>query len=204
LDDIAAFVVPKRDTPSGNLSTIFVQADNVTISGLDVTAYDDPDYNFKTISVIGNNVTIKNCKIHAREQVSCIYMYDPRYNSTTDTSHITSYRFEGNYLDVGDCDPSGVYGSGIRISSGPGWSGDVANRVISNNTISLGYDAIEFVGPGGDPWDIYPVGAATITGNTFTGQKVASVFAWGNIKINKAMATLTGMPYMLTTHLIKK
>ena len=172
--DVVAFIIPKRDTPSGNLSTIFVQADNVTISGLDVTAYDDPDYNFKTISVTGDNVTIKNCKLHAGDQVSSIYMYDPNYDVGTNTSHIQSYKFENNSLEAG-----GIYASGIRISSGPGWSGDVANRIISGNAISDGSYGIEFVGPGGDDWDVYPVGAATVTTNSFSGQDKGSVVAWG-------------------------
>jgi len=176
-NDVQAFVVPERDTPLGNLSTIFVQADNVTISGLDVTAYDDPDHNFKTISVIGDNPTIKDCKLHALDQVSSIYMYDPRYNSTADTSYIQSYAFEHNYLDAG-----GIDAAGVRISSGPGWSGDVADRVIGGNTFDLGSYGIEFVGPGGDSWDVYPVGAATITGNSFSGQDKGSVVAWGKYK----------------------
>ena len=113
--NVAAFVVPKRDTPLGNLSTIFVQADGVTISGLDVTAYADQDFNYKTISVIGDNVTIKNSALHAGDQVSSIYVYDPRYDEVTNTSHLQSYRFEGNSLDA-----EGIDASGIRISSGPG------------------------------------------------------------------------------------
>ena len=91
---VAAYIIPMRNTPSGNLSTFFVQADNVTISGLDVTAYADPAYNFKTISVIGENVTIKNCKLHNLDQVSCIYVYYPCYNSGTDVSYVR-IRFHG-------------------------------------------------------------------------------------------------------------
>ena len=151
-----------------------MQADNVTISGLDITAYNDPDYNFKTISIIGDNATIKNCSLHNLDQVSSIYMYDPRYNPGTDTSYITSYRFEGNCLDAG-----GIYASGIRISSGPGWSGSAANRVITGNSFAGGSYGIEFVGPGGDPWDVYPVGAATITGNSFGSAEKGHVAAWG-------------------------
>jgi parallel beta-helix repeat protein len=176
-NDVQAFVVPERDTPISNLCTIFIQADNVTISGLNVTNNADPDNNFKTISVIGDNVTIKDCKLHAYDQVSCIYMYDPRYDDDTDTSYIQSYAFEDNYLDMGN-----EYPSGIRISSGPGWSVDVANRIVSGNTFDLGGYGIEFVGPGGDPWDYYPVGAATITGNNFSGQDKGSVVAWGKYK----------------------
>jgi len=74
------------------------------------------------------------------------------------------------------------YPSGIRISSGPGWSGDVANRIISGNTFDSGAYGIEFVGPGGDSWDVYPVGAATITDNSFSGQDRGSVVAWGKYK----------------------
>jgi parallel beta-helix repeat protein len=176
-DNVEAFVIPKRDTPLGNLSTIFIQADGVVITGLDVTAYDDENYNFKTISVIGDNASIKYCALHARDQVSSIYMYDPRYVSANDTSYIQSYTFEDNYLDAG-----GLYASGIRISSGPGWSGDVADRIISGNTFDWGSYGIEFVGPGGDPWDYYPVGAAIITDNGFTGQDKGSVVAWGKYK----------------------
>ncbi len=171
---VLAYVIPKRNTPLGNLSTFFIQANNVTISGLDVTAFDDPNYNFKTISVIGENVTIKNCALRARDQVSSIYMYDPRYNSGTNTSYLQSYRFEGNSMDAG-----GIYASGIRISSGPGWTGNSANRIITNNTITAGSYGIEFVGPGGDSWDVYPVGAATITNNSFSGLDKGSVVAWG-------------------------
>jgi hypothetical protein len=176
-NDVQAFVVPERDTPISNLCTIFIQADNVNISGLDVTNYADPDCNFKTISVIGDNVTIRDCKLHAYDQVSCIYMYDPRYDDDTDTSYIQSYTFEDNYLDMGNEWPSGV-----RISSGPGWSGSVANRIVSGNTFNLGSYGIEFVGPGGDSWDVYPVGAATITDNSFSGQDKGSVVAWGKYK----------------------
>jgi len=171
-NDVAAYIIPKRNTPLGNLSTIFVQTDNVTITGLDITAYNDPDYNFKTISIIGDNVTIKDCKIHALDQVSCLYMYDPRY--VPDTSHIQSYRFESNYLDVG-----GIYAAGIRMSSGTGWSGNVANRVITDNDILAGSYGIQFVGPNVDGWDVYPIGAATISANRFSSQDKGSVVAWG-------------------------
>jgi len=171
---VLAFVIPKRNTPSGNASTFFIQANNVIISGLDVTAFDDPAYNFKTISVIGENVTIKNCALHARDQVSSIYMYDPRYVSGTNTSYIQSYRFEVNSMDAG-----GIYASGIRFSSGAGWTGSVVNRVIIGNTITGGSYGIEFVGPQADPWDVYPVGAATITNNSFSGQDKGSLVAWG-------------------------
>jgi len=173
---VLANIIPKRNTPLGNLSTFFVQADNVTISGFDITAYADPAYNFKTISVIGENCTIKNNKLHNLDQVSCIYVYDPRYDALTNTSYIQTYTFSGNIMD-----PGGIYAASIRISSGPGWPGtaNVAGRVISGNTISGGSYGIEFVGPGADSWDVYPVGAATVTGNSFSGLEKGHVTAWG-------------------------
>ena len=184
-NNTAAHVTAKRNTPSGNLSTIFIQADNVTISGLDITAYNDPDYNFKTISVIGDNVTIKNCSLHNLDQLTNIYMYDPNYTSGTNTSHIQSYRFEGNYVDQGDVDAFG-----IRISSGAGWSGSVTNRVITGNIFTSGIYGIAFVGPGGDSWDYYPVGAATISNNAFSGVDRGSVVAWGKYNGQAGYGTL--------------
>ncbi|MCX6243102.1 MAG: right-handed parallel beta-helix repeat-containing protein [Bacteroidetes bacterium] len=184
-NDVAAFVIPKRDIPSGNLSTIFVQADNVTITGLDIVNFDSPSWNFKTISVIGDVFSIKYCNIHNGDQVACFYMYDPNYNSGTNTSHIQSYTIQDNYLDVG-----GTYAAGIRFSSGAGWTGSVANRIISGNTISIGSYGIEFVGPGGDPWDVYPVGAATISNNIFTGQQKGSVVAWGKYNSVEGYGTI--------------
>jgi hypothetical protein len=182
---IAAYVIPENDTPPGNLSTIFVQADNVTIQGLDITALNDQNYDYKTISVIGNNCTIQDCNIHALDQVSCIYMYDPRYDATTNTSHIQSYTFDHNIFD-----PGGVDASGIRFSSGPGWSGPVATRIITYNTFTGGSYSIEFVGPGGDTWDTYPVGAATITHNSFTGADRGSVVAWGQYGTAEGYGTI--------------
>ena len=173
-NNVAAFVTAKRNTPSGNLSTIFIQADNVTITGLDITGFDDPDYNFKTISVIGDNATIKYCKLHNLDQVANIYVYDPNYNSTTNTSHVQSYRFEANYSDEGGPD-----NAGIRIGSGAGWTGSSANRIITGNVFTAGTYSVEFVGPGADPWDYYPVGAATITANNFSGSVKGSLVAWG-------------------------
>ncbi len=35
-------------------------------------------------------------------------------------------------------------------------------------------------GPAADPWDVYPVGAATITGNSFSNSDRRHVVAWGS------------------------
>ena len=111
--------------------------------------------------------------------VSAIYMYDPHYVASTDTSHLQTYRIEGNLLDGGG---AGEWGSGIRFSSGAGWTGPLSGRVITSNMFTNVMDGVEFVGPQADPWDVYPVGAATITGNTFTDADRRHVIAWGEYK----------------------
>jgi hypothetical protein len=186
-DNVLATISPKRQLlNSGHEDTIFVQADNVVISGFTILGWNGGE-NTKTVEVIGNNVVIKNSVINAMDGVSSIYMYDPKYDSGTDSSHLQSYRIEGNLLDGGG---AGLYGSGIRFSSGAGWSGDVANRVIIGNKFENVMDGIEFVGPQADLWDVYPVGAATITNNEFTTADRRHVIAWGNYKGNVGYSSL--------------
>ena len=172
--NVLATVHAKRDLPTSGEDAIFIQADDVTISGLAILGWNGE--NNKTVEVAGDNVTIKNCSINAMDGVSAIYMYDPHYASQTDTSHIQSYLIEGNLLDGGG---AGLWGAGIRFSSGAGWSGVVSGRLITNNRFQNVMDGIEFVGPMADPWDMYPVGAATITGNNFTDADRRHVIAWG-------------------------
>lgn len=171
---VAAFVIAKRDLPTFGADAIFVQADNVTITGLDISGYDSPAFNNKTVEVTGDNFTLKYSKVHALDQVASVYIDDSHYNTATDTSHVQSYRIEGNLIDGGGPDAWGIY-----ISSGAGWSGAVSGRVIAGNTISNCMDGIAFVGPGANTWDLYPVGAATITGNTFGSNDRRQVIAWG-------------------------
>ena len=174
-DDVAAFVVAKRNLPTFGGDAMFIQADNVTVTGLDVTGFNDPLYNNKIIENSGDNFVIKYCKVHGLDQAACLYFCDRHFNPAgSGTSHIQTYRVEGNLLDGGGPDISG-----IRISSGPGWGWPASGRVITGNTFSDNCDAIAFVGPGADPWDVYPVGAATITGNSFSVSDRRHVIAWG-------------------------
>ncbi len=174
-DDVAAFVEAKRKLPTFGESTIFVQADGVTITGLDVTGWLDGDYNNKTLEVVGDDFTLSDCALHALDTASSLYFDDRHFNAGTMTSHVQSYHVEENLLDGGGPDADG-----IRISSGAGWSGPVSGRVIADNTFDNTIDGIAFVGPGGDPWDVYPVGAATITGNSFSRSDRRHVVAWGS------------------------
>jgi parallel beta-helix repeat protein len=176
--DVAAYVSPKRNTGGGHTDTIFVQADDVIITGLDVAGWTGLGYeNNKTLESIGDNLTVKYNKLHGMDGAAALYMYDPRFDPDTDTSYVQSYLVEANLLDGG-----GTWGNGIRISSGPGWGWPVSGRLIKNNTFDNDCDGIEFVGPGGDTWDVYPVGAATIEGNKFSRSDRRHVVAWGEYK----------------------
>ncbi len=101
-DDVAAYVIPKRDTGGGHTDTIFVQADDVTITGLDVTGWTGANYeNQKTLESIGDNLTVKYNQLHGVDGAAALYMYDARFDPDTDTSHVQSYLIEANLLDGG-------------------------------------------------------------------------------------------------------
>ncbi len=169
---IQAFIVAKQDLPDFGSSAIFVQADNVTITGFDVTGWNAG--NDKTVEVTGDNFTIKACRLHALDNTSCLYFDDTHFDPVHNVAHVLSYRVDGNLIDGGGPDASG-----IRISSGPGWTGLVTGRVITANTFNNNQDAIAFVGPGAEDWDYYPVGAANITANSFSNSARRHVIAWG-------------------------
>jgi hypothetical protein len=174
-NNVVAYVVPKRDLPTFGADAIFVQADNVTITGLDILGYNDTLlYNDKTVEIAGDRFTMKYCKVHGLDQAAGVYISDWHFDSGLNVSYLQSYRFEANYIDAGGPDANG-----IRIASGAGWSGNVANRVITGNTFTDAVDNIAFVGPGAEYWDLYPVGAATITGNSFSTAAKRHIVAWG-------------------------
>jgi len=175
-NNVVAYVSSKRNLPTFGTSAIFVQADNVTITGLDVTGWTGVGYkNNKTVESVGDKLTVKYNKLHGIDGAAALYLDDRHFNAGTKTSYVQSYHVAENLLDGG-----GPNADGIRISNGAGWSGDVSGRVISYNTFTNTIDGIAFVGPGGDPWDVYPVGAATITGNDFSRSDRRHVVAWGS------------------------
>jgi hypothetical protein len=140
--------------PSG----VFVEGDNVTITGLDV--YLDPaGSQNKTVEVIGENFTMKNCRL---SDGNSLYINDWRYNTATDISHITKYRVEGNRFEKG---------TSLDISSGAGKSGLITDRQIVNNFFDAAggnWAMVSFNGSNtGVPWYTYTVGGAVITGNQF-------------------------------------
>jgi hypothetical protein len=172
-DLVEAHILPKRLLPTFGSSAVYVQADDVTLEGLGINAY-DADENCKTLEIIGDNVAVRYCALNALDTTSCAYLDDPRFDAGTGTSHVQAYTFEHNVFDGG-----GIWPGGIRITSGAGWTGSVDDRVIDGNTFVDTCDGIQFVGPGAETWDVYPVGAATISGNSFAGSDRRHVIAWG-------------------------
>jgi hypothetical protein len=171
--NVLAQILAKRNKPEFGPDAIFVQADNVTITGLEISGWSGVSNN-KSIEATGDNLILKHCKVNGLAGMP-FYISDYNFNSSADTSHVQSYRLEGNvFYGTGA-------GRGVSISSGAGWTGSVNNRVILGNIFINNNPAIALVGPGGDPWDVYPVGAAIISGNVFSQSPVASrqVLAWG-------------------------
>lgn len=140
--------------PSG----IFVEGDNVTISGVRIGT-NSAGQN-KTIEVIGDNFTLKYSDI--ADLYGSVYINDFRFDTGTNTSHVQAYRIEGNNFQDG---------VSLDLANGAGFSGPVSSRVIKDNdfTNSNYWPSISFNGSNtGVEWFVYSVGGAQITGNDFT------------------------------------
>ncbi len=180
----AAALIKTNATNSFGTSGIFVEGDNVTFNGLMVG--DNKIGNNKTFEILGNAFTLQNSQIVASDGGS-VYIGDWNYDPATGTSYITDYKILGNYF---------AYGGSLDISNGAGASGSAANRIIANNI----FNGLQMDGSnttwaltsfnGNVPavgWFVYPVGGATITGNTYSnsdmyirsrGTVVDSTFDW--------------------------
>lgn len=176
--------------PSG----VFVEGDNVSVSGLNL--YLDPNgAQNKTVEVIGENFTMKYSRL---SDGNSLYINDWRFNTSTNTSHITKYWVEGNRFEAG---------TSLDISDGAGFSGPVSGRNILNNYFDAAggsFAMVSFNGSGtGVPWFVNSVGGAVITGNSFVnGQQYIrhrgtldnSQFNWNqywnNNSFDKAVITL--------------
>ncbi|MCL4306642.1 T9SS type A sorting domain-containing protein [bacterium] len=154
--------------PSG----MFVEANGITVTGLELFQT-GPDYN-KTVEVIGDDFTLKYCQI--TDGMSC-YINDFRFDSGNDISYVQSYHIEGNLFD---------YGTSLDIANGAGYTGAVASRQVINNVFDMDWPgnywaAISFNGSGsGVPWYVYSVGAAVISGNTFSNSEALYIRHRGN------------------------
>lgn len=162
--DVQAFVTTNATNNFG-YSGIFVEADGVTLQGLDIGP-NTPGSN-KTIEVIGDDFTLRACDLS--DPTGSVYLNDWRFDEDSDTSHVRKYRIEDNNFQDG---------MSIDISSGAGYSGDVKDRVIRRNTFANAYywPSISFNGSDtGVPWFVYSVGGACIRDNTFV-----NTFAWAS------------------------
>ncbi len=173
--DVAATVTTNATNTFG-YAGIFVAAANTTVRGIDIG--NNSPANDKTIEVIADSFTFAASKMSTG---SPLYIGDYAYddNSTPadfsdDHGSIQSYTITGNEFSAG---------SGIYIANGAGWNGAtpsaVAGRAITGNLI---HDSgtLAFGGPTpGFGWLNYPVGAATVTGNTWDGPNTRYVQAWG-------------------------
>lgn len=159
-------IVTTNATNNFGPSGIFVAANNVTIDGITVNA--NVGSTNKTIEVIGDAFTLKNSKLTETE--GALYISD-----FTADSKVNTYTIDNNVFEAG---------SSITIASGAGSSTVAmpAARLITNNTFngtSNNYARISFSGNGGQPWFVYPVGGATITGNTFSADNKWNIRARG-------------------------
>ncbi|HRQ14000.1 MAG TPA: right-handed parallel beta-helix repeat-containing protein [Promineifilum sp.] len=148
-------------------SGIFVEADNVTISGLEIGA--NTPWDNKTIEVIGDAFTFKNSFMNVAAGGS-LYFGDWRFDTGTNTSYMLSYEIDNNIFSDG---------TSVDITSGAGYSGATAGKKITNNEFEFslaqytasGNYSWPYVSFTGDsttvPWFVYPMTGAVITGNTF-------------------------------------
>lgn len=143
--------------PSG----MWVEADGITVTGLELWQTGDAGYN-KSVEVVGDDFTFN---FNIISDGMSLYFGDFRYDSINNISWIQSYHIEGNLFD---------YGTSVDLTNGAGYTGPVSGRQIINNVFDMDWPgnnwaAISFNGSGsGVPWFIYSTGAAVIEDNTFT------------------------------------
>jgi hypothetical protein len=168
-------------------SNVFVQADNVTLRGFEIDG--GPFDIAKSVELVGNGDTVTDDAFTPSTGYSGagdlaptvlhggtgIYISDFHFNPAgSGTSTVQTYTFSNNTFD------GASKGAGIYVANGAGWTGPASGRVISGNKFSSTDDAIDFAGPTSPiAWLLYPVGAATITGNTFANTTSRQVIAWG-------------------------
>ena len=158
-------------------SAIFVQGDGVTLSGLGIGA-NESGLN-KTIEVIGDRFALVATDVS--DVNGSIYINDYRYDAAALTSHVESFRIEGNNFRDG---------VSVDIANGAGVSGSPSGRAISGNTFinSKAFPSIAFNGAGtGVRWFEHPVGGAIVDGNvfinTFTSKDANALARAGHIAV---------------------
>lgn len=173
----APVVQAAADEPNFGSSNIFVQADNVKISGLLIDG--SPQDIAKSVEIAGNGSTVTDTAFEPSTAsvpgglgiyISDFHFGDPGPGIST----VTTYNFTNNTFD-GDGHQQAIY-----VASGAGWTGPASGRLITGNAFSNMDDAMDFAGPGAAPWLVDPVGTATISGNTFTNITRRHLLVWGD------------------------
>jgi hypothetical protein len=171
--DIAA-IITTNSTANFGPSGIFVQADGVTLEGLQIGD------NFvggvvtsnKTVEIVGDGFVMNRCKVSTSSDEGAVYMGE------WDASHpVASYSLTNNVF----------HNTLVSINNGVGVTGPVSGRVITGNLFSgvatpylIGFRGWNGANPA-QGWIVSPVGGAIVTGNNFTNTGVVSyVIARGN------------------------
>ncbi len=168
-------------------SGIFVAGDDATIKGLEIgTNAAGTD---KTIEVIADGFSFLDSYLN--DDAGAIYFGDFGDGSSF---RIATYHVDGNTF---------ASDNGITIANGAGHDhpADLVNRTITGNDFvgAPNWWHISFRGAGGQPWYLYPVGGATISGNDFgpadinvraTGTYDESEFAWSAWRTGNTFARL--------------
>lgn len=140
--------------PSG----LFVEADQITVSGLQLSQH--PDFIGKTIEVIGNAFTLQYSHVLANQSTALVFN-DWRFDEASGSSHLQEYSINQNRIEDGFID----------LYNGAGYSGPVTGRLMTNNVFD-GFPlqpTLQFTGSiASSPIYVYPVGGAIIYGNQFT------------------------------------
>ncbi len=149
-------------TNSPGPSGIFIEGDNVSIVGLRI-GENAPARN-RTLEVVGDGFTLRDAEVS--DPAGRVFIHDPRYNSGSGAAHVVRYLINGNRFSNG---------ASVEVANGAGASGASIDRAITNNIfVQPGEQpSIEFTGTGtGLPGASYPIGGATVAGNSFNNTAV--------------------------------
>jgi uncharacterized cupredoxin-like copper-binding protein len=195
---VEAFITTNATNNFG-ASGVFVEGDDVTMTGLQFE--NNKPSNNKVIEVIGDNFMLIDSVLNAAS--GAVYLNDWQFDAVNNVSHVKSYNVSENIFNNN---------TSLAITSGAGFSGPVANRLVKDNifsdqTASIYLARVSFNGQGGVPWFTYPVGGAIVSGNdfgfnaiairargTYTEAEMDWKSWWDNNTFDKAVVTLTSYP----------
>jgi hypothetical protein len=149
--------VTTNATNSFGPSGIYVEADNVTVSGLRFAGNSTPAAS--TLDIIGDNFSLLYSNIAAANGV--VLFRDARYNPLSGVSYIQTFRVESNGFSSD---------SSLHIVNGTGMTGPASGRLIQFNEFQQSglSPSIQFNGgTSGSSAYVHPVGGAWVKFNGF-------------------------------------